>query len=157
MAEITTSVPSLLLPLNDATLLLPNAAVAEVVGYADPQPVADVPDWLQGVVHWRGFQLPLVAFEQLMGGGRAPEQGGARIAVLNTLNENPDMPFFAMALQGIPRLLRADGTVVTSVPDGSDRPTGVLCRVLVNGETMLVPDLDAIERMLSEVSSLPAD
>ena len=53
-----------LIQVAEARLLLPNATIAEVLSYADPEPVANAPDWLLGRIRWRGWQLPLVAFSQ---------------------------------------------------------------------------------------------
>ena len=38
----------LLIPLHKETMLLPNAAVAEVIAYSDPESIPDAPDWLHG-------------------------------------------------------------------------------------------------------------
>src|SRR5688500_4090624 len=46
-----------LIQVTGARLLMPNAAIAEVLSYADPEPVEGTPDWLLGQVRWRGWQL----------------------------------------------------------------------------------------------------
>ena len=56
-----------LIQVADARLLLPNATIAEVLSFAEPEPVADAPDWLLGRIRWRGWQLPLVAFSRFAG------------------------------------------------------------------------------------------
>ena len=38
-------------------LLLPNATIAEVMSYADPEPIDDTPDWLLGRIRWRGSDI----------------------------------------------------------------------------------------------------
>ena len=35
-----------LISVTQGRLLLPNASVAEVITYSEPEPVADAPDWL---------------------------------------------------------------------------------------------------------------
>ena len=42
----------MLIPLREGRLLLPNATVAEVIGYREPDAVAFDADWLQGKVSW---------------------------------------------------------------------------------------------------------
>lgn len=151
MVDITVSVPSLLIPVHGKTLILPNAAVAEIVDYRDPEAVEGGPDWLLGSISWRGKQLPVIACEAVMGGELPPAQGAQRIAVVNTLNENPDLPFFALVLQGIPQLVGAvEAVVAAAADDAAAPPTGVLTEVTVNGQPALIPDLDALERMISE-------
>lgn len=151
MATQSVSVPSLLIPVQEITLLLPNAAVAEIIDYREPEPVSDAPQWLLGLVPWRGLQLPLLSFEVVLQGAPPEAGGGLRIAVMNTLNGNPDLPFFGIVLQGIPHLVRADEATVTRTDQGDDATPGVLARVDVNGEPAIIPDLDAVEKMLSEL------
>ena len=56
-----------LIQIEGARLLLPNATIAEVLSYADPEPVENAPDWLLGRIRWRGWQLPLVSFARIAG------------------------------------------------------------------------------------------
>lgn len=55
----------LFLPLFEKNILLPSAAVAEIVSYEKPQVLADVPAWFLGVLTWRGIQIPLVNLEEI--------------------------------------------------------------------------------------------
>ncbi len=151
MATQSAGVPSLLIPVQQATLLLPNAAVAEIIDYRDPQPISDAPKWLLGMVPWRGLQLPLLSFEAVLHGAPPEASARLRIAVMNTLNGNPDVPFFGIVLQGIPHLVRADEASVTRTDQGDEATPGVLARVDVNGEPAIIPDLDAVEKMLGEL------
>ena len=87
-----------LIQVAGARLLLPNATIAEVLSFADPEPIADAPDWLLGRIRWRGWQLPLVAFSRLA--GIADEKGGlgSKVIVLKALGGDPKAPFFAVAV-----------------------------------------------------------
>jgi chemosensory pili system protein ChpC len=151
MAEtMTHSVASLLIPIDGDPLILPNPAVAEIVGYRDPDPVEDCPEWLMGLFQWRGHRIPLIAFETVIG-QQAPERDRrVRIAVLNTLNGNADLPFIGVALQGIPRLVRTTDDNTVDAPDTS-APKGILRHVLVDTQAAMIPDLDALETMLTEL------
>jgi len=51
-----------LIQVEGARLLLPNATIAEVLSFAEPEPVAAAPHWLLGRIRWRGWQLPLASF-----------------------------------------------------------------------------------------------
>lgn len=138
----------LAVPINTATLLLPHTAVAEVAQYQVPQPVAEAPPWLLGLIPWRGRTLPLIAIEplfQLEVGAPAP---ASRVVVCNTLNGNRKLPFLGVFAQGIPRLQLATATTVEAGDGGHPEPPALLARVRLAGQEMLVPDLDALEKML---------
>ena len=65
MNTAVTDIRGVLIQVAGARLLLPNATIAEVLSFADPEPVANAPDWLLGRIRWRGWQLPLLAFARL--------------------------------------------------------------------------------------------
>ena len=58
----------LLLPLSDRSLVLPNVAVAELIGYQPCTPLPHQPAWLLGWIDWRSQRLPLLSFEAACGG-----------------------------------------------------------------------------------------
>lgn len=133
-----------------ARLLLPNATIAEVMSYAEPDPVENAPDWLLGRIRWRGWQLPLVAFARMA--GLAEEKGGlgSKVVVLKALGNNPKTPYFAMLTQGFPRLVTVsrDGLLVDA--DGDELPAGVLAKVRLNEDAAFVPDLQVVETLIGD-------
>ena len=140
-----------LIQVAGARLLLPNATIAEVLSFAEPDPIADVPDWLLGRIRWRGWQLPLVAFSRLA--GIAEERGGlgSKVIVLKALGGDPKAPFFAVLTQGFPRLVTvSEAALVTEETDRSLLPRGVAARVALNDDEALVPDLAQLEQLIGE-------
>jgi chemosensory pili system protein ChpC len=132
-------------------LLLPNATIAEVMSYADPEPVEDTPDWLLGRIRWRGWQLPLIAFARLS--GIAEERGGlgSKVIVLKALGGDPKFPYFALLTQGFPRLVTVSrDTLVTDTSVDAALPEGVQARVLLNENEALLPDLEHVEVLISQ-------
>lgn len=146
------TVHCLLLPLNGELALLPNAAVAEVISYAEPEPVSSAPDWLLGRLSWRERRIPLVAFEMASDGQSGKLHKGTRIAVLNTLNGNANMPYIAMQVQGLPSLQ----IVRPNAIQFTDRPTmnrqSIKAYVNLNGTAAIVPDIDDLESRLLRLS-----
>ena len=140
-----------LIQVADARLLLPNATIAEVLSFANPDPLEGVPDWLLGRIRWRGWQLPLVSFSRFA--GIADEQGGlgSKVIVLKALGGDAKRPFFALLTQGFPRLVTVTEAALLSDAGDADVPDGVLSRVRLNEDEALVPDLAAIEEQLGEV------
>ncbi len=143
---------SLLLPVQEGQLLLPNAAVAEIVEYNAPTPMKDAPAWCLGMVVWRGIEIPLLSYEAFVGGELPAEQSRLRIAVLNTLNGNAELPFIGVVLQGIPRLLTAgnDNVVASAAEDPID---GIVFKVSAGSEQAMIPDLDALERTIRNLNA----
>jgi chemosensory pili system protein ChpC len=154
MTEATSSeieIRGVLLPLQGAQLLLPNAAVLEVDGFQEPEPLAgDKPDWLLGMFNWRQQKVPLVSFEQLVGVPVSERGVRARIAVCNTLGGNLDCPYLAIVLESLPHLVRVSEGVIFPLEEQRKLGGVVASQVLINREEAWIPDLNALEWMVQE-------
>jgi chemosensory pili system protein ChpC len=140
-----------LIQVAGARLLLPNATIAEVLSFADPDPVANAPDWLLGRIRWRGWQLPLIAFARLA--GIADERGGlgSKVVVLKALGGDPKAPFFALLTQGFPRLVTvSQAALAAAAGEGEALPAGVQARVVLNEDAALLPDLEQVELLIGQ-------
>ncbi|MCJ0825447.1 chemotaxis protein CheW [Luteimonas sp. 50] len=140
-----------LIQVAGARLLLPNATIAEVLSFADPEPVADAPDWLLGRIRWRGWQLPLIAFARMA--GIADERGGlgSKVVVLKALGGDPKAPFFALLTQGFPRLVTVpQAALADDAGDDAALPVGVQARVVLNEDAALLPDLEQVELLIGQ-------
>lgn len=139
-----------LISVTGGRLLLPNASVAEVITYSEPETLGNAPDWLMGRVRWRGWRLPLISFSRLA--GWAPEGGqmGAKVAVLKALGGNPKLPFFAVLSQGFPRLVTVSASALNESHDIKDLPLGVHARVTLNDDPAVVPDLMSVELLIQK-------
>lgn len=144
MAIMPDMIHSLLLPVR-GKMLLPHATVAEVVAYQKAEPVSHAPAWLAGMLLWRGLRIPLVFFEGACGESlpvSPPAQ--QKIVVLKTLGGDPELPFIALVMQGIPRALRVDKETVT--PDSHDVTAPLILKhVNIQGQSAYIPNLDALE------------
>ena len=156
MSDSTNIIRGVLIQVAEARLLLPNATIAEVLSYADPEPVADAPDWLLGRMRWRGWQLPLVSFSRFS--GIAEDRGGlgSKVIVLKALGGDTKHPFFALLTQGFPRLVTVTEGTLVSDSDDAGVPEGVLARVRLNDDDALLPDLTAIEEKIAEALAIVA-
>jgi len=148
--ETAHDIRGVLIQISGARLLLPNATIAEVLSYADPEPVANAPEWLLGRMRWRGWQLPLIAFARLS--GIAAEKGGlgSKVIVLKALGGDPKFPYFAVLTQGFPRLVTVSSDSVVEDEVEGELPAGVQARVLLNEDPALLPDLVQIEGLIGE-------
>ncbi len=147
-AQTESDIRGVLIQVAGGRLLLPNATIAEVLSYAEPDAVPGAPDWLLGRIRWRGWQLPLVAFARLA--DLASERGGlgSKVVVLRALGGNPRAPYFALLTQGFPRLVTVSRDALVTVEDQNALPNGVLGRVLLNEDAAFLPDLESIEQQI---------
>jgi chemosensory pili system protein ChpC len=145
------AVHCLLLPLNEDVALLPNAAVAEVIPFTEAMAVEDAPEWLIGYINWRERRVPLLMFETASDGVVARIGKNSRIAVLNTLNGNSEIPYIAIVMQGLPSLQ----IVRTNTIQYADRPTiqrqSIKAYVNLNGVAAILPDIDDLEARLMRI------
>ena len=145
----TTSAASLIHVEGDS-LLLPNAAVAEVCRSRRPTRWRAPPTGCSAASAGAGWQMPLVAFSRMA--GIADEQGGlgSKVVVLKALGGNPQAPYFAVLTQGFPRLVTVPRDELLQHDDGEPLPDGVLARVTLREDSALVPDLARIEARIQE-------
>lgn len=139
-------VNSLLVPLQGRQLLLPNVNVAEVVSYAELSPVQDKPDWFLGTLMWRGMEIPVVSFESLNGEGLPFER--ERVAVMNGIS-GTDLSFYALVVQGIPRLAKVKLAELEDLPEGAAKGNMEFMHVRYQGEVATIPDLDNMEALVA--------
>lgn len=157
MAERVSEIYSLLIPLVDGRLIVPRACVAEVVGFQPPAEMAGAPPWYLGTVPWNGRTIPLVCFEGTCGQGVPPATGRSRIVVFHCLGSRVEGGYFGLVSQGFPQLVRVSSDVVR--PDNTrsfPERHPVICQVRMINEVPLVPDIEMLEEMIAEETSVAA-
>ncbi|MDF2446684.1 MAG: chemotaxis protein CheW [Moraxellaceae bacterium] len=146
LGATTGTIACLITPVTGKQLLLPNVTVAEVVSANDRQPPPEnAPEWHQGFVMWREMRIPVVAFEGL--NDNAAPREYERIAILSGISAQRDLPYYGIAVQGIPRLAKVK---IAELEDLEGAPTGPMefLKVRYAGELTVIPDLDALEARL---------
>jgi chemosensory pili system protein ChpC len=109
----------MILPLASINLVVPNSAVAEIIGYTVPKKLADCSDWFGGVVSWRGVFVPVVSVEEMCSIDIALTGPRARIAILYNPNKDENLPYIGVHMQDIPRAFLAEFGRLESRPDTS--------------------------------------
>lgn len=151
MTNESSDIRGVLIQVTGARLLLPNATIAEVLSYAEPEPVENAPDWLLGRIRWRGWRLPLIAFASMAGISQETAALGNKVLVLKALGGDARLPYFALLTQGFPRLVTVARDELIADTDGSDRlPVAVLASVMMNQDPALLPDLETVENRIHE-------
>ena len=157
MSEAGGEIYSLLVPLANGRLLLPRACVAEITGYQEPASMAGAPPWYLGLVQWNGRQIPLVSFEGLCRQSAPVVSSRSRLVVLHALGERIDAGAYAIVAQGFPQLVRVNAEVIRpdsayAVPESDP----VICRVRMLNETPWIPDLDRLEILIADETTVGA-
>jgi len=141
-----------LLPVGRHYLLLPNAAVAEVIAFEEPKTQPGAPDWLLGQLAWRGRTIPVVSWERAVEESEPDwEARRVRIVVLNTLNGNSALPHIGILSVGIARLARIRADVLAEDPTEETASPLVKASVFITGLPAWIPDLDELERWVGSV------
>ena len=137
---------SVLIPLHQKSLLLPNISMAELIAFKKPVPSEKTPDWHLGSLSWRGISIPLISFEVLNGGAVNSDFSQARIAIFNNVGVSEKLPFFGVVTQGIPRSLKLVSTDITK--DTTKPGPAEAAVVAVKGEVVSIPDVEFIEKAI---------
>ena len=151
MSDTVKDVYSFLIPMMENSLLLPNATVAEIVPFMNVDLMDDAEtsdDWQLGQIVWRNIKIPVVSLERIQGKKELGELRRSRIAIVYTLNGNQEVPYVAIMVQGIPRLIPVDENNSKALDQELEK--GVKAWVDLEGRKALIPDLDLIESMLVE-------
>lgn len=141
-------VSCMLLPLKDKQLLLPNVSVAEIVPFSHLLTTASSQSWILGRIEWRGITLPVVCYEMLNQHNAPAPNPNARFAIINGVGNHPNLPFYAVLIQGIPRQARiqeADIQTVEALNQGAYDAQAVS---IGQDESAMIPDLDKVEEAL---------
>lgn len=129
------------LPLVGWQLILPNAAVAEIIGYSKPEQAGE--GWYKGLLNWRGALVPVISVEEMCQKS-IPETGArTRIAILYNLMKDEKLPYIGIILQDIPRAYLAEEDRMQSLTSSTE------CEYLYGRadmllEPLMIPNLDAI-------------
>jgi len=140
-------VDCLLIPLKDKNLLLPNVSVAEIIPFSHLLTTASSADWILGRIDWRGTPVPVVCYEMLNRQSTPAPNPDARFAVVNGVGNHREMPFYAILIQGIPRLVHLAENDIQEVEAMNAGEYDITAVSLEGGQAM-IPDLEHIESTL---------
>lgn len=147
------SLASFVIPLQKSNLVLPNAAVAEIIPYEPLRRVQDTPDWFLGFLSWRGVEVPVASFEMLTverASFSLVSVSSANLVIVRTLGEVRDFSYMALVAQTLPRLVRVapDELFTTEeVPEKTE-----LVRARLGDDLVSIPDLDFVESEIRSVA-----
>jgi chemosensory pili system protein ChpC len=155
MSDLRDELYSLLVPLAGERLIVPRACVAEVIGYQPLAEMTNAPPWYAGLVNWGEHRVPVVAFEGAFGQSLPSVFSRTRIVIFHASSGLLPGGYFGMLTQGFPQLVRVNADVIRPDPTrGFSERSPVICQVRMVNETPLIPDLQRLEQMIAEETSV---
>ncbi len=144
------TIKSLMLPLINKTIIIPNANIAEIVSLLTVEKGGDhYAKGLLGMAPWRGHTIPVVSLEHMAEElDESIDMARANYAVFYSLMDNSKYPFYALLMQGVPRFEQASEEAIKDVDD-KDMPDFFVKRGLLADKDIYVPNLDKIEATLN--------
>ena len=150
LSQLSQTLRSFILNLPSAKIVLPYSSMIEVLPFATPLKLENVPSWVVGTLLWRSLNVPLIALDRLIHEVETEIDAYTRIVMINTLGDDPQLPYLGLLVTDAPRLTslgRMD--VILDKTAKSTVQTGVLSWVIVRQEPAIIPDISAIEQVLS--------
>ena len=149
MSDALDSLTGLIIPLAGQPLLLPNVAVAELVGYRLGQASTQGPAWFLGWTNWRDQRVPVLD-PGLMLGQPANEGQAPRMLILNAVSGHAGGRFLGLRVSGIPRTKRVVRGELQTAGEGGEFVSQQV-RLADEEQLLLIPDLEAMERALGQI------
>ncbi len=164
------TLPCLLLPIQGKNLILPSAAIAEIIPFESVKPISDTPKWLLGILSWRGIHIPLTYLEKmeshLAWNGPSSEKHEENsqkfhIAIINRvqkISSDTDgqlnkYPFFSIVLTEAPKLHRIVSNNVKMITKTAEDDIHFLMEVKIHNDYAFIPNLISLWNMIDELPS----
>lgn len=139
----------IVIPLADTQLLLPNVCVAEILPWRRVKALSETPSWCLGLLGWRGEMVPVIRFETLNGKPGPARKSGRCMVVMNRARNAKGLPFYALAAEGLPRLVQLTAEDLANEPCRLGPAESVV--VKLGTETAVIPNLNVIETAVAKL------
>jgi len=139
---------TILAPLNDGFVMLPNSVVGEILNYNSPEPFKQGPGWLLGEIAWHGWQVPVINYERLIkDNGITTISAKSRILIVKTLGESTQVNYIGLLIQGLPRLKKGSLNTRQEIQT-EGLPDTVFSKVEIDDLQAVIPELGDLTRVV---------
>lgn len=135
-------VASLLLPLMDETVLLPDSYVAEVILAKSLDSAISSP-FLLGMLTWREQSIPIVSYEGMRDRSLPDDISLHQITIVNGFVDREKMPVYGLVSHAMPSLQRLRAGDIEPLDEAHSEL--VHSRVICQGKPLSLLDWDAVE------------
>jgi len=139
---------TILAPLNEGYVMLPNSVVGEILNYNSPEPFKQGPAWLLGEIAWHGWQVPVVNYERMIkDNGITTITSKSRILIVKTLGESTQVNYIGLLIQGLPRLKKVSVNTLQETQT-EELPDTVFSKVAIDDLPAVIPELGDLTRVV---------
>ena len=149
----TKKIKCVLLTLRTENVVVPNAALAEIVSLRDVDKIDNAPQWLLGKMHWRGVDIPLVSFEAAAEGANvAMSANQAAVIHLISADGKAVYPYVGLSISGVPHISEFSKEQITLDAHERKAHPMVAQRIRINGAAASILNIDSIASMLKKAA-----
>ena len=154
MTQNNQLIKSIILTLKNKLVVVPNAAVAEIISVQDVRESEGSPKWMLGKTRWRGVELPVVSYEAAGGEEAQAVNLNTQIAVMYSASDDEDMkyPYIGLAMNGVPHVSTFSRDQINTDEHAVNDHPMVAQKVRINGAAAGILDILAIEEMLQQAA-----
>lgn len=156
MISSTQAIKCIILTLRSENVIVPNAAIAEIISAKDTSHVDNAPSWYVGRMPWRDVDVPLVSFEAVAGHEAKSVNLNTQVAMLYAVNKGAKYPYLGLVISGVPHVSNFTKDQIITDPEslleGDGHPM-VAQKTRINGAAVGILDIDAIESMVIEAEA----
>ncbi len=127
-------------------MVVPSAAVAEVINPINMVPVPFSEPWLKGVIGWRTLGVPVLSLEVLLGAAAPVDIAIGKIVIFYPLSGRKDWEFYALLATAEPRPLVLDGSQPAAERSELLDSPYIAAGLKINDRLMFIPDADALRK-----------
>lgn len=149
------SIKCMILTLRSENVIVPNAAIAEILSVRDPIDVAGVPDWYLGKMQWRGVDVPLLSFESAGGEEVKRINLNTQVAMLYSIRKDAAHPYLGIVISGVPHEASFSEDQISideQAMENNIHPMSAM-KTRINGAAVSILDLEAIESMVIQAEA----
>ena len=154
MTQDNPLIKTIILTLKNKLVVVPNAAVAEIISVSDMQRDDNAPAWLLGKTRWHGVELPVVSYEAAGGDQAQAVNLNTQIAVMYSASDDDEInyPYIGLAMHGVPHVSTFARDQIDNDENALDDHPMVAHKVRINGAAAGILDIPAIEQMLQQAA-----
>ncbi|CAA0080107.1 Uncharacterised protein [BD1-7 clade bacterium] len=145
----TVSQNTLLCQIESNILLLPDVSVAEIIDYQPVESDDDMPTWFLGLLDWRELEIPLVSLEALKDNTFFSHSSTLKIIIVNSTSHRDDFAYWGFVAAEAPKMRRLVKDQLTAGELSDSEFVRAAARM--DDDTVLIPDLAAVETQIAEL------
>jgi chemosensory pili system protein ChpC len=136
-----------LIPLQEYYLLLPNAAIAEVIPMPKLLPSTSSSSHNLGSYTWQENVIPVINLEGLFSNADITPSNRSKLGIFRTINATSTLPAYALPCLGSPQLIQINESAL-NVVNQTELSEFIHCQIQIGSKVASIPNLDAIEALI---------